>query len=479
MRFCPAKAVTGLALATAFLLVACVAPPVKSTPTLRQLAPVEQNEAVAGAAVWPVADWWKTFGDPQLDELIGAALQGSPSLKTAQARIAAADAASALAQAQSGVQLAATADISRNQLSENGLISSRLLGFDWYSQADAALQFQANLDWWGRQRSAITAAVDRGRAAEAEAAASRLILITAIASEYLSWQSDTARLDIAEQQVSLFARWRDLQQLRSQQGLDDGLPLYQLDVETDRARDAVLLREASRQRHRLAIAALAGVVPDELLLERTATAIVPALDAPSDLGLGLIARRPDIVASRWRVEAAVQNVDEVRAAYYPDLRLSALAGLSSLQLSKLADTGSQAASLGAALYLPIFDIRGLRAQYGVRKANLDSAVAAYDEVVVGAAQDVATRMLDCKTLLGRRETMVQRLLAAEKVRLATETRVSQGMDDRRSEITAQTQFLSTRDAALQIDAELALARLALIQSLGGGLSDGLIRAPPA
>jgi len=453
------------AMATGLLLTACVTPPAAPPPALPRAAPVGASDVGAGA--WPAAHWWRTFGDPQVDALVALAQGTAPSLRVARARLDAAAAATDAVRARTGARLTGSGGVSRNRLSENGLISSHLLGFESYSQADAGLHLDLDFDWWGRESAALNAALDRGRAAAADAAAGELILVTTVVAEYMGWQNDGERLATARELLDLLHQQQELQTLRSDEGADDAAPVEELHIQTTQARGMVMQRQASQSRHRLALAALLGLIPENLPLTERGIAVVPAVEAPADLGLGLIGRRPDVVASRWRVEAGLEDVAEARAGYYPDLRLSALAGLSSLELSKALSPASQVGSLGATLYLPVFDLRGVRARYGVSRAALELAVAGYDEVIAAAAREVAMQMLNCRVLVLERSNVTERMAATDKLRAVAAVRRREGMDDARMLLGEEIEVLRQRDTALEIDGNLALARLALVKALGG------------
>src|SRR3954464_4331828 len=171
------------------LMAGCSIPPKPDTPPLRDAAPLAGVPAVDGKA-WPDADWWKHYGDDQLDTLESLALKSSPSLDEASARVRSAEKAIDIARAEAGVRVDGNIQYQRQRLSETGLIPPAFLGFTWYNQADLGVQFRYDFDFWGKQRAAIEAAVSDVRAAEAEHAAATLMLTTAIADTYFGWQAD-------------------------------------------------------------------------------------------------------------------------------------------------------------------------------------------------------------------------------------------------------------------------------------------------
>ncbi|MCE5233012.1 MAG: efflux transporter outer membrane subunit [Mizugakiibacter sp.] len=456
------------ALAAALLLAACIGvPPKPAAPVLREAAPLAGVPASAQAH-WPDAAWWRRYRDPQLDALVERAVAGAPALATAQTRFEAARAAVRVAAAAGGARLDASAQASRERLSDNGLIPPRFLGFNWYTQGDLGLQFRYDFDWWGKQRAAIESALDQAHAAEAERSAAALLLQAAVADTYFGWQADQARLALARQAVAAQARLQRLAALRVQRGLDPADAQRQADAALAAAREQQAALQGSAELRRVALAALLGVAPAELpaLDPRP----LPAVDAalPADAGLDLLARRPDVAASRWRVEAAAKQTEAARAAFYPDISLQALAGFSSVDMDKLLTGGSRVFALTPAIHLPLFDADRLRAQFGASRAELDAAVAAYDASVVEAARDVATQAVALRQIDARRRERAAQVEAGTRLRGSAAARERQGLTDARAGLAAETALLQQRDAAVQLDAQALAADIALIKALGGG-----------
>jgi outer membrane protein, multidrug efflux system len=185
----------------AALVCGCAGLPAKQKPVqLPGAAPLDSLEA-GGGGDWPAKEWWKRYQDPTLDRLIELSLASSPTLAAAHARYDSARQSVRIAGAASGVRVDANADIERQRLSDNGLISPRLIGFTWYNQADLGLQISYTFDWWGKQRDAVEAAVDEAHAAQADRSAAALMLASSIADTYFGWQADQGRIELARERA--------------------------------------------------------------------------------------------------------------------------------------------------------------------------------------------------------------------------------------------------------------------------------------
>ncbi|MBX3700622.1 MAG: efflux transporter outer membrane subunit [Dokdonella sp.] len=459
------------------VLAACAVPPRPELPPLRSEAPLA-GLALADHGDWPAAQWWRQYADRQLDDLETRALANSPSLDEAQRRLQTLIAAVDSARATAGLAAQGNLELQRQRLSENGLIPPRFLGFTWYNQADLNLQFKYDFDLFGKTRAAVAGAIDQARAGEAERSAASLALTAAVADVYFGWQVDQAHLALARDSEQALERLRTLVTLRVARGIDVADSIHQSQARLAAARELRVAWAGSAQLRLAALAALLGVAPAELpTLQPHA---LPPIDAhlPADVGLDLIARRPDIAAARWRVEAAMRQVDRARAQFYPDIGIAGLVGLQSLDLDKLLNLDSRLLGVGPALHLPLFARGQLKAAYGVSQAQLDAAAAQYDAVVVSAANDVATQALALTQAQARRSEREAQLATAGELHTLATARARQGLVDERAVLAAQVELLQQRDALLALDAQSVAAQVALTKALGGGYrSDAPAGAP--
>jgi multidrug efflux system outer membrane protein len=197
---------------------------------------------------------------------------------------------------------------------------------------------------------------------------------------------------------------------------------------------------------------------------------------PDGVSLDLIARRADIAASRWRVEAAEKNLASARAEFYPDISINALAGLSSIDVGKLLEYGSRVPQAMAAVHLPLFDSGRLKAHYGAVQASINSAVESYRETLVSAAREVATQATSRAQLAAQRAQRAIAADAARQLEASAAARVRQGVVDPRSELTAAESSIEQRDALLQLDAAVLSADVGLQRALGGGYGEPAVSA---
>jgi multidrug efflux system outer membrane protein len=452
----------------ALLCAACAGLPAKQKPVqLPGTAPLDGFEA-AGGGEWPAKDWWKRYQDSTLDQLIELATASSPTLATAHARYDSARQSVRIAGAASGARVDAVADVDRQRLSDNGLFPPQLLGFTWYNQSDLGLQASYTFDWWGKQRDAVESAMDQAHAAQADRSAAALTLASSIADAYFGWQADQSRIALARERAAVVEREGAIADARVKADVDSPDSTRRSNLDLAAAHEQIAALEGSATLRKVAIAALVGRSLAEL----------PAMQAkplpefsgalPDNVKIDLISRRADVTASRWRVEAAEKNAQSARADFFPDVTINALAGFSSIDVGKLLEYSSRVPQASAAIHLPIFDAGRLKARYGATQAAIDSAVATYQDTLVGAARDVATQASTRSQIAAERIQRSLQVDAAVQLRESASARVRQGIADSRIELSATETWIEQRDALLQLDAAALSADIALQRALGGG-----------
>ena len=459
--------------ASALALAACASlPAMGPAPQPKPAAGYATSESFAAPArAWPADDWWRAYGDSEFDRLVDEGLQGSPDLAAAQARLHRAEAYVAEARAAQLPHLGAEASVAATKLSYNNGIPPAFTPHGVNGAGLLGLDFGYELDFWGKNRSAMAAAISDARAAEAEAAEARLLLSTGIASAYADLVRLYAERDVAEEDLRVRGDTLTLVSDRVTNGLDTRAELSQAQagVPTARQQIAAVDEEIALTKNR--IAALMGEGPDRALsIGRPAAQHLQAFGLPSDLAANLIGRRPDVTAARWSAEAAAKRIGVAKAQFYPNVNLVALAGFQSLGLSKLFSSGSDILQAGPAVTLPIFEGGALRANLKGARADYDEAVAVYDGTLTQALQQVADAA-DSERALGERLSQARQALDANQdaYRVAS-LRYKGGLSNYQSVLLAEDAMLQSRRTVAELEARAFTLDIALVKALGGGFS---------
>lgn len=426
------------------------------------------ERSLAGQGQWPAANWVDQFGDAQLSALIAEAMENSPSLQQAQARIAS---ASALAESKGAPLLptvTADASFTRNLFPETTIYPPPY-GGSWYNEKKAFLNLGYELDLWGKNHAALAQAVSQQKAAEAAAQETRLVLASSIASTYNQLATEYALHDIAQRTVNQRESLQRITADRVKTGLDTQIERNQSQGSSAEARAQLVQSEGQITLTRQQLGVLIGKGPDrglQIAAPRMATLITPEL--PAQLPLNLLGRRPDIVAARWQVEAATKDIDVAKARFYPDINLSAMIGFDSLLNSNPFTASSKSIAFGPAISLPIFEGGALRANLKGSYASYDMAVASYNQTLNEAYGDVARQITGIRSIDRQLPIRREALASSQRAYDLARERYRIGLTSQLVVLNAETALLGQQQALINLEASKRNQQIGLFKALGGG-----------
>jgi len=453
----------------------CTLPDVGPRPEVRPPAALQSAQSLPAsdpAASWPASDWWRGYGDPQLDALVAEALAGSPDVAAAEARIRQARGAAEVSGAALLPQIDGQGSAGFAKQSYNNGIPAAFVPKGWKSRGDLALTGDFDLDLWGRRRKLLAAATSETRAAEADASQARLLIASNVVSSYFDLARLLERDKALGDAVSSRENLASLTRQRAEHGLENQSPVRQSQASSAQARIALAANREQIAARRHALAALLGAGPDRgLSIQPTALGRVPATPLPADAGIALAGRRPDIVAARLRVEAAGKRIDVAKTAYLPDISLRGLIGLTSLGISHLFDSGSSYGNAGAAVGLPIFDGGRIRGEYRQARGGFDLAVADYNATVIDALREAADAVSSIEAAHGQERDADQAQREAEGGYDIALKRYRAGLGTFIEALSAQQAALDARSAAVDAHFRTLASEVALKRALGGGYAD--------
>ena len=462
-----------LAAACALLLAGCASTEGLSTQgQLRDADSIAIGKSLGNAnlsaANWPSERWWSTFGDAQLGALIDKALAASPALDAADARTRKAIAQAGLADAARKPSIGAGAQIAGLQIPET--LAGAEIGGDFNVANLLTLNLKYNPDFWGVDKAKWQAALGNARASEVDAQAARLQLASNIARTYVALAQAFDLQDAANAEAARSDALVKLNQQRIKAGLDNTIALNQNQSVSASARQQAQAAQQQIDALRNALAALVGAGPDRGLAIARPQLSTPDASAPSLLPSDLLARRADIVAARWRVEAAQHGIDASKAAFYPTINLSAMVGLAAGNLGDLFGSDALLINGGPALTLPIFEGGLLRNQLMGSNADYDLSVANYNQTLLNAIREVADALQAARALDAQiASTRIARDTAAQAHALVMQ-RHRAGLSNRLDVLAAQKPLLQFDQQLAALDAKRRSASIDLDQALGGGIA---------
>jgi NodT family efflux transporter outer membrane factor (OMF) lipoprotein len=453
------------------LLGGCATPPPKAD--LRPIATAESLTSAqsfsAAASDWPSDNWWEGFGDAQLSALVEEGLRGATDLRVAQARFLRADAYVGQARSRLLPSVGVSAEAGMAKQSYNYLFPKAFAPQGWQDLGQGGLGLNWDLDFWGRNRSALAAARSEAEAAGAEAAAARLAVSAGIASAYADLAALHAERDAAERAVAVRGRTVELMTERKQQGLENEGAVERAKTGLALAKGDLAGLDEALALTRNRIAALLGAGPDRgLAIARPGKAAHAAFGLPQNLPAELIGRRPDIIAARLRAESAGSRIKEARASFYPNVNLAGIIGLQALGLDRIFQSDSTFGSAGPALSLPIFSGGRLRGQYRAAEADYAAAVAQYDGALVQALREVADVTTSQRSLGERLALAMAAERSAEAAWTVAGNRYKGGLATYLDVLAAEDALIGARRAVATLETRAFALDVALIRALGGG-----------
>lgn len=364
------------------------------------------------------------------------------------------------------------AQVTRQRFPEHGLVPPPLAG-SWETQSRLQATLSFDLDLWGKNRAAYASAVGLAKAAEVDAYAARLALSVAIAQAYVELQRAYLQLDVAEKALAEREQIYQLTQERFDAGVDSRLAVKQAESALPATRERIAQLQETIGLARNQIAALLGQGPDRgLAIARPAASALAQVEIPASLPAALLGRRPDIIAQRWRVEAATGDIDVAKAQFYPNVSLVAFAGFQSIGLSRFLEAASRTLGAGPAVTLPIFDAGRLRGNLAGAQADYDAAVEQYNAALVNGLRDVVDQLTSFRSLEEQRRQQAHAQATAQEAFDLALLRFREGIGNYLEVLSAESQLLEQQS----LDADLRARRLALainlVRALGGGFEDG-------
>ncbi len=420
------------------------------------------SDAGADAAAWPSADWWRGFGSPELDGYIAEARRANNDLAAAVARVREADALAAVA----GAALLPAVGVNATAIKERvQATSGAYVNFNQYSP-----QFTASyaIDFWGKNRAAQTAALATATASRHDRATVELTVMTSVALTYFQSVELRDRLAVAE--GNLASAETILRGLRLQlaAGIATALDVAQQETTVSTLSAAIPpLRQQFRQTiHALAI--LIGRTPESLdtsagkLADLALPAVRPGL--PSDL----LTRRPDVAQAEDQLVAANANIAVARAAFFPNIQLTASSGFASSALSNLLKSSSGVFAIAASIAQPIFDGGALKGQYAFSQARYDELVANYRKAILSAFGNVEDALVALEQTAEQERRQASAVSRARRAHEIAQAQLRSGTVTILTVLNTETALFSTQDGLVQARFFHLQALVGLFGALGGG-----------
>jgi multidrug efflux system outer membrane protein len=416
----------------------------------------------APAAAQPRGEWWKAFSDPMLDDLVARADRSNTTIQVAAARLEQARSLVRAADAELLPQVGASAGVERGDgLSITNAPAGRARNF-----GTAAVNASYEVDLFGKLRQASRAAALDARSSAALLQSTRLLVEADVAQAYLQLRALDAERALVRRTLDAYRGTLDLTQRRYRAGDVAELDVSRAQTEVASTEAEALSLDRRRAALEHAIAVLVGEVASTFAIAEaqwtTALPVVPA-GVPSTV----LTRRPDVAAAQDALLASQARVGVAKAAWFPDIALTATGGYASTDLGDLFKWSARAWGVGALLATPIFDGGRRNAAIAAAGADMDAALARYREQILVAFRDVEDQLAALRLLAGEAQAQDRAVASASRATALSDARYRNGLVSQLDLLDAQRSELRNRRQALQVKSAQYQATVGLVRALGG------------
>lgn len=478
----PRLRVPGVALCALLLCAGCAS----VGPDYRRPA-TESPAAFKAQAPWraaaPLDDrtrgpWWKLFADPVLDDLEARALAQSPDLQVMVARLDQARAALGWVEADQLPQIGVEARAGKERFSGNrpdqpGKVVLTYSAYRYVVPVVASYE----VDLWGRVRRAREAAKARVESTLAAEQGARLSLTADVALAYFGLRTVDTQLGLQREAVVVRQRTRDIVRARVRGGLASEWESAR--SEADLAQSEAELSVFQRRRDELenALAVLVGAVPSDFKVPSGGTDFSTP-EVPAGLPSDLLERRPDVAEAERELAARNAEIGVARAAYFPSIRLTGVAGFESARLDEIVRADSLIWSLFPSLSVPLVDGGRRKAETARAEAAYRENAARYRQRILVAFREVEDALSALAALTERSQALVRGGDHARKAVRLSDIRYRAGIAPLVEMLDSQRAQLDNAQAQAELTGQRLGATVGLIRALGGGWSADRLAAEP-
>jgi len=420
----------------------------------------------------PTPEWWTSFQDAELTQLVQRAVASNLDLKLAAARVEEARGVRGIEKSALYPSVGASASVTRQRervpvVTNTGSSAFRALELNNFQIGfDSAWE----LDVFGRSRNEVNAATNDLRATEEDRRDVLVILLGDLATTYADLRGFQLRLQIAERNIQSQKDTVALTQARAKAGLATDLDVERAIAQQETTSAVVPSLQAAIASSIYRLSVLLGAEPGALRTELEASAPVPPVPPAVPVGLpfDLLKRRPDVRRAEVEIAAAAARVKGAKAEYFPRFTLLGTAGRQATQLHDLSLSLGNFFSVGPAITLPIFTGGRIRSNIALQKARLTQAQLRYRSTVLVALQETEDALVNYSFEQDRRDHLQDAVARSQTAVQLSQERYRSGLADFLTVLDAERQLYNSEDLLAQSQIAVTTNLIALYKALGGG-----------
>lgn len=444
---------------------------VSSTDTgLQDPAKVDAAKILKEAGL--AGEWWKSWKDPLLNEILAKGLKDSPDRLMAMERLRESEAMLDQGRSLLGPSFAMDGGLNRQKMSQNGLMPGGMGGKP-LNIFNMDLKGNWTLDYLGKNADVYRSALGMRRAALYESEAARMRLVMEMVNLYVTWQKLEKTLGVIKESMDVTKSLHNLYGKRAKAGLMSLSHIHYLEkLEIDlekRSTEVALARDAVRR----SLAILAGGKPDMLDGRKPGDLPMktPNMAKYENLKIAILGLRPDLMAMRAMIESQESGVSAARKEFFPNISLGGMAGWQSRDVGDLFVKPSSLFNFMPAITLPIFNSGRLNANLKGKEAKRNEAVIAYNKALMGALADVSNSMATLKADSRIHGDLERALRVSQKIVSSQKKLVDSGIANHKDYFEAKSDEIKARIALVEQSAKTRMDENKLNFLLGAGFTD--------
>ena len=447
-------------------LAACSVGPAYKRPQIA--VPEKWHDPIAheDSAVWPTPDWWHAFGSQKLDELIAEAEHSNDDIGVAIARVQEADAQARIA----GAPLLPSLDLGASATRQRAPVSG--IGPQVYNVFNPELTASYELDFWGKNRAARTAARATAVASRYDQQTVALTVVSSVATTYFQALELRDRIEVARQNLENGQKVLDGLRLQETAGIATGLDVAQQETAVALLDAAIppLLQQFRQTVNSLAV--LIGKTPESVDVDAGTLAALTRPAVVEGLPSQLLARRPDVAQAEEQLIAANANITVARAALFPAIQLTAGGGYESSQLASLISPANRIYAVSAGLMQPIFHGGALRGQVAFSNAQYAELLSTYHKTVISAFSNVEDALVAAQQTQEQQARQQEAVNKAARAFQFAQTQMSAGVVNILTVLNTENALFNAQDELVQVQYLHLQSLVDLFTALGGGWQQG-------
>lgn len=444
-------------------------------PDLNLEVPAAYREAGRGApdAHVPALDWWRGFRSNELVTLMDAAQIYNLDIAVAIAQIVQADAQVGIAGSPLLPSVTGTSTAEQIRSASSGFgggsgLSNFGGGSGTFSQYSLGLTASYMIDFWGKNRATLYAAEENATAARYNREVVTLTSIVTVANTYFQVLAAQDELRVARRNLAAAQRILALIKQQFAGGTASQLDVSQQEALVSTERAAIPPLEIILRQNIAALAVLVGRAPANFTVNGGAMTQIAIPRVTPGMPSELLNQRPDIREAEALLASSNFSVEAARAAFFPQIQLTAQTGVQSAALASLFGPGAWFYTLSAGLTQPLFDGFLLESQLkqakGVQLQNLQ----AYRKAVLSAFADVEKALVALAQTTLQERLQIEAVANSRKAFDVSETQLRAGTVNLITVLQTQQTLLIAENTLAQVRLTKLLAASSLFQALGGG-----------